>query len=254
MISRDRRKNLGSPLTPFEVKKLKGILGSLQWLVAQLRFDIAFAVSSLQSETPTIGTMLRANKVVLDCKKDTNCELRFRQVDYRTGGIVSVTDAALGNVTSDGRIDADPGMRVHSQAAYAILLGDPTLVSGKAGRFNLLDYRSHRIARVCRSSYASETLAAEEGLDVAELCRGMLAEALGVKVSLKTAWLEVCKVPLVGVTDAKDTFDRVTQDVGFGAQKSLAFTVASIRQQLKRPNTMMRWTATANNSSMLARS
>ena len=54
-------------------------------------------------------------------------------------------------------------------------------------------------------------------------------------------------MPLVGVTDAKDTFDRVTQDVGFGTQKSIAFTVASIRQQLKRPNTMMRWTATANN-------
>ena len=28
---------------------------------------------------------------------------------------------------------------------------------------------------------------------MAELCRGMLAEALGVNVSLKTAWLEVCK-------------------------------------------------------------
>lgn len=61
----------------------------------------------------------------------------------------------------------------------------------------------------------------EEGLDVAELCRGMLAETLSVNVSLKTAWLEVCKVPLVGVTDAKDTFDRVTQDVGFGTQKEV---------------------------------
>ena len=130
VIPRERRKNLGAKLSPFEVKKLKGILGSLQWLVAQLRFDIAFGVSSLQSETPTIGTMLRANKIVLDCKKDTNYELRFRQVDYRTGGVVSVTDAALGNVTSDGRTDADPGMRVHSQAAYAILLGDPSLVAG----------------------------------------------------------------------------------------------------------------------------
>ena len=82
VIPRERRKNLGAKLSPFQVKKLKGILGSLQWLVAQLRFDIAFGVSSLQSETPTIGTMLRANKIVLDCKKDSNYELRFRQVDY----------------------------------------------------------------------------------------------------------------------------------------------------------------------------
>ena len=44
-----------------ERKGLKGILGSLQWLAAQLRFDISFRLSSLQGEKPTVGTILRAN-------------------------------------------------------------------------------------------------------------------------------------------------------------------------------------------------
>ena len=51
---------------------------------------------------------------------------------------------------------------------------------------------------------------------------------------------------MVGVTDAKDVYDRLTMDTGFGVQESLAFTEAALRQQLRRPRTSCRWTATAN--------
>ena len=50
----------------------------------------------------------------------------------------------------------------------------------------------------------------------------------------------------MGVTDAKDCFDRVTSDTGFGSQKSLMFSVAGLRQQLRRPQASLRWTATSN--------
>ena len=216
VMSRERRKQLDDPLTAYEVKKLKGILGSLQWLVAQLRFDIAFQVSSLQGETPAVGTMLRANKALQDCKKDGDFEIRFKDVNPYLGGILSVTDAALGNVDENGSPNVGVGEKVHSQSCYAVLLADETLVGGKKGSFNLIDFRSHRLQRVCRSSYASETLGVEEGFDAAELCRGFLAEAIGINVSAKSAWMDICKVPLVGVTDAKDTYDRVSQDTGFG--------------------------------------
>ena len=58
--------------------------------------------------------------------------------------------------------------------------------------------------------------AAEEGLDAAELARGFLAEVLGGDVTRKNAWFQVTRVPLLGCTDAKDCFDRLTQDTGFG--------------------------------------
>ena len=172
----------------------------------------------------------------------------IRQVDYRSGGIVSVTDAALGNVTSDGRIDADPGMRVHSQSAYAILLGDPTLVSGKAGRFNLLDYRSHRIARVCRSSYASETLRQRKD----SMWQSFVAVCWQRLLVWTWAWRQL------GLRFAKFLWlvsrTRRIRSTGWRRMLALArrspsllLCTASIRQQLKRPNTMMRWTATANN-------
>ena len=245
-VSRERRKDPSAALNPGEVRRLKGILGSLQWLVAQLRFDLAFQVSSLQSETPTVGALLRANKCLVEAKRDWDFELVFRNIDYKVGGIMVVSDAALGNVNAAGDSNVPPYEKVHSQSCYAVMLCDKDMMDGHWGKFNLLDFRSHRIARVCRSSYSAETLGAEEGLDAAELARGFLAGVLGVDVTAKDAWFKVTKVPLVGVTDAKDCYDRLTSDTGFGTQKSLSFTLASLRQQLRRPNTGFRWTATMN--------
>ena len=246
VVSRSRRQNLDDKLNPAEVKRLRGVLGSLQWLVAQIRFDLAFAVSSLQSESHTIGTLLRANKVLLDAKRDSGFELRFRRIPLDEAGIVVVTDAALGNVDEQGGTNGETCQKVHSQSCYCVMLADPNLLKGQKGTFSVLDFRSHRIPRVCRSSYAAETLGAEEGLDSAELCRAFVAEARGLPIYLKDGALHATHVPLVGVTDAKDTFDCVSRDTGFGNQKSLMFTISSIRQQLRRPQTSFRWTATAN--------
>ena len=52
---------------------------------------------------------------------------------------------------------------------------------------------------------------------------------------------------MVGVTDAKDCYDKVSSDNNsFGAQKSMAFTLAWLRALLRRPNVSIRWTATSN--------
>ena len=246
VVPRSRRQELESVLTPGELKQLRRILGSLQWLTAQIRFDLAFAVSSMQSEKPSVSTLLKANKTLVEAKRDEDFELRFRNVNYMTSGIMMVSDAALGNVDEQGRNTGTPEEKVHSQSCYIVMLADGELMNGRKGRFNTLDFRSHRLARVCRSSYAAETMGAEEGFDAAELLRGFIAEARGIPVHGKDAYIQVTRVPLLGVTDAKDTYDRFTSDTGFGTQKSLMFTIANMRQSLRRPNTGFRWTATSN--------
>ena len=103
VVGRERRKDPSALLTSGEIKKLKGIWaiwGSLQWLVAQLRFDISFQVSSLPSETPTVGTLLRANKCLV---KDYDYEMTFRGVDFAHGGILGASWAPSTLWTSDFR-------------------------------------------------------------------------------------------------------------------------------------------------------
>ena len=85
-------------------------------------------------------------------KKQPGHELIFRPVDYRTAGIVTVSDASLGNVKLSGSDDGNSLEKVYSQGCYFILLGDGDLLSGKTGHFNVIDARSHRIPRVCRST------------------------------------------------------------------------------------------------------
>ena len=68
------------------------------------------------------------------------------------------------------QMPANPSPRP-TLGCYFACLADGDLTEGRQGNFNILDARSHRIPRVCRSTYAAETLAAEEALDVGQLCR-----------------------------------------------------------------------------------
>ena len=47
-LTKQRKSDPTAELTGFETRQLRALLGSFQWLVAQLRFDMAFGVSSLQ--------------------------------------------------------------------------------------------------------------------------------------------------------------------------------------------------------------
>ena len=240
-LSKSRRSDVAALLTPFEHRQLRAVLGSLQWLVAQLRFDLSFCVSSLQGESPpTVGTLLRANQAVREFQKDCNFELVFRGVNPYKGGLMAVADAALGNVDLKGSSQEAPLTKVYSQACYFIILADEELMAGRTGSFNILDMRSHRIPRVCRSSYAAETLSTEEAFDVGQLCRGFLASVRGLPLHKSTLDSSLNSVPLCTVVDAKDVFDRSNNDSNsFGSQKSLAFTIAWLRSVLRRPNTSL---------------
>ena len=246
VVPRSRRADLASPLTPSEVKQLKQLTGSLQWLVSQLRFDKGFALSSVQSEPPTIGALLRACTLARELQGDPHFALTFRRVNYRAGGIITNHDAALGNVDESGNSAVESTQKTHSQSCFCVLLGDEELMQGRPGFCNVLDFRSHKLQRVARSSYAAETLGCEGALDASELCRALLAEIRGVALLQRGGDVAVCTVPELLVTDAKDTHDRVTKETGYGAQKSLVLTLAGLRQSLKRPNTALRWTDTSN--------
>ena len=111
----------------------------------------------------------------------------------------------------------------------------------------ILDSRSHRIPRVCRSSYAAELLGTEEALDVGILCRGFAATVRDCEVVGQISDYSIDKVPLTVVVDAKDVHDKGNSDTSsYGTQKSLAFTVAWLKASLRRANTSLRWTATEN--------
>ncbi|CAL1132431.1 unnamed protein product, partial [Cladocopium goreaui] len=242
-----RRANPDSDLTEMERRQLRAILGSLQWLVAQLRFDLGFQLSTLQGEPPKISTLMKANLLVKRFKQDPDFALTFKPMDLKGAGIMVVTDASLGNVTKAGGAEGTVSEKVFSQSAYYVLLADKDLLAGREGSFSVLDARSHRLPRVCRSTYGAELLGAEEAFDVGCFCRGWWAMLQGLPIEHKRAEEVMDCIPLAVITDARDVYDKGSSDTpSYGSQKSLAFTVAWIRGVLSKPNTMLKWTSTEN--------
>ena len=249
VVPLQRKRQPDAELMPSERKQLRAILGSLQWLVAQVRLDFGFQLSTLQSEKPVVATLLKANALVRSFKQSSNFGLMFRPMDLENAGIMVVTDAALGNVQADGSVghNASPMERVHSQAAYFVLLADAQLMKGEEGQFCVLDGRSHRIPRVCRSTFGSELLGTEEAFDIGQYCRGIWACMKGMDMRQRDVDDCLNSVALSVVTDAKDVYDKNTSDTpSYGSQKALAFTVAWVRDVLRRPRTSLVWTSTEN--------
>ena len=146
--------------------------------------------------------------MLVDAKRDSGFELRFRRIPLDEAGILVVTDAALGNVDEQGGTDGETCQKVHSQSCYCVLLADPNLLKGQKGTFSVLDLRSHRIPRVCSSSYAAETLGAEEGLDSAELCHAFVAEARRLPIYFE-GWSTSCYTCSAGWSDGCERHIRV---------------------------------------------
>lgn len=242
-----RRRDPEAPLTPGEQKQLRAILGSLQWMVSQVRVDLGFQLSALQGDRQVVQTLLKANALARQAKLNSDFALRYVPINLDSCGLLAVTDASLGNVCKGGGSEGEIVEKVYSQATYFIMLADKNLMSGKTGRFNLIDARSHRLSRVCRSTFGAELLSSEEGLDAAQYSRGALAELLGLPMEHHAAEKSAEHVPLQLVTDAKDNYDKCNSDTPtYGSQKSLAFTIAWLRSALRKENTSMAWTSAQN--------
>ena len=100
---------------------------------------------------------------------------------------------------------------------------------------------------MCRSTFGAELLSTEEAFDVGVYCRGLLAIMKGYPMSGRHTEAMMDAIPLIGITDCKDVYDKNTSDTpSYGSQKSLSFTIAWLRATLGRPNTSLRWTATEN--------
>ena len=188
-----------------------------------------------------------ANVLLKEFKKRADFALIFRPLNLEQAGILSISDSSLGNVTKEGGHEGEVLEKLYSQSAYFVVLADKSLMEGKEGWFNVLDARSHRLPRVCRSTYGAELMGVEEGMDMGIYCRGSFADFRGLPMGRRDALRVMEEIPFIAVTDAKDTYDRSNSDCPtYGAQKLMAFSVAWIRQVLHGHNSSLKWTATAN--------
>ena len=249
-IPRDRRNDPEATLTTAEVSELRQVNGGLQWLQRQLRPDLAFAVSVSQGAVSDarVKHLIEAQRLVTHAKKHSSFEIVYQPLDLDHGGFLAISDAGLGGIGEDGEAGTVTDGKVRSQGGYLVVFGDEALAHhGTRGKFNLLDWRSHKLKRVCRSSFAAETLSLAEANDAVQHLRGALLEILSPKANLREWESEVGRWPATLVVDARDCYDHLSKDTSaLPTQKALMFDLASIRGSINEGHTKMRWTATEN--------
>ena len=151
------------------IKSLRGINGSLQWLATNSRIDLAAKVSLSASETanPTIESLQTANKIIRQAQRDDALPIHIHAIplDQLNFGVFS--DAAWG-VRPDGS----------SQGGYLVYASSHALHKGEEAPVGIIEWKSWKLSRKCRSSLSAESQAMADSIDILNFIRLLFADCL----------------------------------------------------------------------------
>ena len=230
----------GDAINDSEKNQLRAVLGALQWRAYQTGPQHSSRLSQLQSQisSPTVRTLMDANKLVREVYNGRNVGLRYHRIqeeDPLKVTFVAWTDAAVGN-----RHD------LSSSGGYVIAATESKILDGRPCPLNVVSWKAGKLPRIARSSLSAEIQAfsiAEEELMYVRL---QWLEMNGVDIPTHDAASVVKQSPGVLVTDAKSLFDVIKKGPqntsGLGLkEKYSVLDMLSVFQRLSKCQTITRW-------------
>lgn len=191
-----------SPLMPRETTELRSVGGCLHWLVGQTRPDLAAGTSLYMSGQPTVNHLVNLNKLLKEAKQSSGWGIAFQPVDLAYAKIVVYSDSSWANADE-----------LKSQAGFCIFVAGHHVDTLEGDFATLVDWRSHRIKRQCRSTLAAETMAMDAGMDSGIFCRELLSEMLIEDYMPTTSGrLPPDFLAVIGVTDCRSLYGLLVKD------------------------------------------
>eukprot|EP00435_Cladocopium_sp_Y103_P066707 s1366_g29.t1 len=165
------------PLEPHQIKVLRAINGSLNWLSSQARPDIAAQTSLSQQcfPNPKIKHLRQANNIIRRAKQHADLSLSFRPIPLENLTVACHSDAAFANVGD------------HTQAGFVIGFTDQALNDAEMVPWNPVVWRSFRLSRAVSSTVAAESQAMSIASGTMEWLMLILAELLDGSFSVRQA-------------------------------------------------------------------
>ena len=149
-------------------------IGCLSWLAKQTRPDLQFMVAQAQKvqANPTVKDVKETNKIVDAAKKFDSDGIKLKKIPENDMVILAYHDAAWANVELEATAGAhepqwDGESKLASQLASLVMIADQKVLQNKPGNASVVDWRSKASSRVCRSTFAGETMACGEALETA---------------------------------------------------------------------------------------
>ena len=186
-------------LTPTEYRRFRRMLGALTWVASTTRPDIAVSVSRLASfaTDPTTTHFNQSEKIRRYLMSTIHESLVYQRLNEPVE-VIAFSDAAFQNLPDAG-----------SQGGMLISLAQhPTHHKSTATPACLISWKSSRIKRVVRSTFAGELLQCSSTFDHAAHVRDLYDEICGRGISGKTTKPDI-KTPLVIRTDCQDVIDHL---------------------------------------------
>lgn len=197
--------------------------GSLQWVAGQTRPDVAATVSLHSKGGKATYADLAAMYEAVDHLRKTSDKgftMNPAAIDDSTL-VITYADSSWANAENYA-----------SQHGCLILLADAK-ATDVASPACLVDWKSSRPGRVCRSTLAAEASAADSSVDRSSFANLMLSEILQRKASFKISK----PLRMLPVTDCKSLYDSIVAENPSVDGKRTIISVRSIQQYITRDNT-----------------
>merc|ERR1712155_198843 len=240
-----RRLNGKDKLDAAGLTTLRGIHGSLQWLATNTRVDLCAKVSLSASETsnPTIGSLQKANKIIRQAQRDEALPIHIHAIplDQLNFGVFS--DVAWG-VRPDGS----------SQGGFLVYASSHAVHEGHEAPVGIIDWKSWKLSRKCRSSLSAESQAMADSIDILNFIRLFFADCLhpeGIDLRRPDEILKLLPESCA-ITDCKSLYDALEKNESLGlglSEKRTSIEVTATRQQMRATGINARW---ANSDRQLA--
>ena len=233
------------------------LIGALSWLASQSRPDLQVGVSMCQQRQrdPTIADIKFTNLLAQRAYEHQKEGIRIYPIDLERAVLLCYHDAGWANVPQNqedpyysltpeendaGRITTGPQSRcgarakranssVCSQLGGLFLLSDKNILHGKKENVSVMDWRSGACDRVCRSTFAAETMACATAIETGIFISRFLETLLSGKLARSTSRLQ-----LRFLSDCRSLYDHLIRDgvPRVPSCKRLAIDLAAIRDDL----------------------
>ena len=198
----------------------------MSWVVTQSRPDLAFDVSCLSSSlsSPKVEDLFKANKVLAQMQR-TEVRLRF---PYLRGelSLVGYADSSWANL---------PNGATGGGLLWNLVENGPE----NKQKFHLLTWRCRRLRRVCRSTFAAETMAATEAMDELFMLKSLFNDTFGRMKNKK-----ILDSPPILNTDCRSLYDHVENRKLPVTEKRLMVELSALSEGVENGEVVLHWVPT----------
>ena len=223
-------------LNPAQIKVLRAVNGSLNWLSSQSRPDLAVQTSLCQQSfpNPCMQDFRRANQAIRRAKQERQLGIRFCSIPVEDLTLVCHSDAAWANVGT------------HTQAGYVVAFTDSKLQEGHEVAWNPAAWKSYRLIRAVSSTLAAESQALSTASGTVEWLLLLLSEILDGPLNIRECRQVLQKRKPILVTDCKSLYDHLHSPSSPTSieDRRTSIDVVIIRESCRAMKAFLRWVPT----------